>query len=183
MMKEFSMHILDIAQNSIVAGATKISIELKEETENNLFYFSVADNGKGMSQEFIQKVRNPFTTSRTTRKVGLGIPMLEQTCVQCGGRLDIESEVGEGTKITASMEYANIDRPPLGNMPETLYILILMNQQVTFHYYHKYDSREYVLDMAEVREVLGDLPLDELSVAGWLKENIEDGFESLYVED
>jgi len=181
MMKEFSMHIMDIVENSIVAGADRISIYISEDEKENRFRFSVVDNGRGMPKDFVDKIRDPFTTSRTTRKVGLGIPMLEQTCIQCGGHLDIESRVGEGTTITAVMEYNHIDRPPLGDMAKSLYLMVLMNQRIIFFYNHKVNKNEFEFDMKEVREIIGDLPLDTPEISSWLKESIYSGIEELYL--
>ncbi len=174
-MQDFSMHILDIAQNSVRAEAKDIAITVIEDTDKNLLSFSIEDNGCGMSPEMLKAVRDPFTTSRTTRKVGLGIPMLEQTCQQCNGYLEIESVVGKGTKLKAVMEHNHIDRPPMGDLAETVFLLIVSNTGHDFMYRHVYNNREYFLDTREVKEVLEDLPLTDPSVMEWLKANIQEG--------
>ena len=183
MMRDLSMHILDIVQNSIKAEAHKIEIEVEENTNTNRLCICIKDNGGGMSKEMVETVRNPFTTTRTTRKVGLGIPMLEQTCLQCGGQLLLESELGVGTVIKAEMEHNNIDRPPLGDIISSIFILIITNQDMGFLYKHTYNDDEFVLDMDEIREILGDVPLDTPDVSSWLKEHIAEGVNSLYQEE
>lgn len=179
-MKELSMHILDIAQNSISAGANLITIEIVEDNARDIFSFLIVDDGCGMSPEVLQNVRNPFTTSRTTRKVGLGIPMLEQSCLQCGGHLELESEVGKGTRLFAVMEYNNIDRPPMGDIKNSMYLLILMNPDRDFVYRHTYNENLYELDTRELKEVLDGVPLNDPSVAEWLKDNIFGGIDEIY---
>jgi anti-sigma regulatory factor (Ser/Thr protein kinase) len=188
MMREFAMHIMDITQNSVRAGAENIHITVRENEQTNSLLFSVADDGCGMSEELLRRVRDPFTTSRTTRKVGLGIPMLEQTCETCGGALSIQSAPGQGTTLTAQMEYRHIDRPPLGDMVNTLHVLALMNPTVNLTYTHHYttpqgQSREYVLDMGEVKATLEDVPLDDPAVIAWLKEDIQEGITALYAPE
>ncbi len=169
------MHILDIVQNSIRAEASYIKILVDEDIVNNRLTFSVSDDGCGMSEEMLRTVRDPFTTSRTTRKVGLGIPMLLQTCRMCNGDLTLDSELGKGTTITATMDYDNIDRPPMGDMANSLYILIVANPSMDFYYRHKINEHEFELDTKEIREVLGDVPLNAPDVCQWLKETIYEG--------
>ncbi|MDR2904040.1 MAG: ATP-binding protein [Clostridiales bacterium] len=175
MMKDLSMHILDIAQNSVRAEATDITIEIDENVARNTLSITVADNGRGMSAELLKTVRDPFTTSRTTRKVGLGIPMLEQTCLQCDGRLALESTPGKGTTITAAMAYNHIDRPPLGDLADSLLILLITNQAIHFIYNHRYNGETFVFDTAEIREILGDTPFDLPEVRDWIKEYMTEG--------
>lgn len=179
MMKDLSMHLLDISENSTRANALNIEIILIEDEASNLFSFSIKDDGKGMSDEMMASVRNPFTTSRTTRKVGLGIPMLEQTCLQCGGNLELRSEIGVGTFIKASMEYNNIDRPPLGDIANTIFLMVLMHPDINIKYIHVHNGKEYILDTKEVKEVLDGVPFDEPDVTQWLKENIYEGIQEI----
>jgi hypothetical protein len=175
MMRDFSMHVLDIAQNSIRAEAKLVTIEIVEDEINNRFAFTVEDDGFGMSAEMLRRVRDPFTTSRTTRKVGLGIPMLEQTCQMCGGGLDITSTEGVGTKLTAYMLYDSIDRPPLGDIEGSMHILLVTNTGLDFKYIHRFNEKVFELDTREIKEVLGGVPLDEPEVSAWVKENIAEG--------
>ncbi len=175
MMKELSMHILDIAQNSISAGAKNVAVTIIENAEGNRLSFEITDDGCGMSEEILANVRNPFTTTRTTRKVGLGIPMLEQTCLQCGGNLELESTPGKGTRLFSYMDYDNIDRPPMGDIENTMFLLILMNENINFIYTHVYNGNEYVLDTAEVKEALEGVSFSNRDVSEWLKANIAEG--------
>lgn len=174
MMQELSMNIMDIVQNSVKAEATEIEIYINENIKDNKFIFSIKDNGKGMTKEFIKKVKDPFSTSRTTRKVGLGIPFVDQTCQMCNGKLDIQSEIGIGTTITATMEYNNIDRPPLGDIAATMQAIIISNPDKNFTYTHIYNDKEFTLKTTELKEILGDVPLTEPDVMQWIKEFIEE---------
>ena len=117
-MKELSLHILDIAKNSVKAGASKIEITVSISESDDRLEIIISDNGCGMSKEFLARVRDPFTTTRTTRKAGLGIPLFEAAALQSGGDFDIESEEGVGTVVRAGFGYSNIDRAPLGSMSE-----------------------------------------------------------------
>ena len=179
MMKDFAMHVLDIAQNSISAGAKLIELEIIEDTEKNIFCFTIRDDGCGMDAEMVNQVRSPFTTSRTTRKVGLGIPMLDQTCQLCGGSLAIESEPGKGTKLCALMRLDSIDLPPLGDIADIVHMLIVTNEALDFVYTHALGENHFSLDTHEIKQVLEGVPLSEPSVMGWLKETIAEGLAGL----
>lgn len=175
MMQDLSMHIIDIVQNSIKAGATLITIIVTESPEEDLFAFSIEDNGKGMDRDTLRRVRDPFVTSRTTRKVGLGIPLLEQTCTMCEGSFNIESTLGKGTKVTASMRYSNIDRPPVGDLSGCIYMTIVTNPSIDFLFKYDFNDGEFVLDTREVKKVLGGVPLDNPEVSLWIKDAINEG--------
>lgn len=114
-MRELSLHILDLAQNSVEAGAHNLQIDI-DENENGYFTFSISDDGRGMTEEMVKKVRDPFVTTRLTRKVGMGIPFMDMVTSQCGGYFDIKSQPGEGTVVKAAFKADNIDRPPLGDI-------------------------------------------------------------------
>lgn len=174
-MKELSLHILDIVQNSIRAEATDISIKIHENTQTNQLVIQIIDNGTGMDEETLKRVTDPFWTSRTTRKVGLGIPLLKAAAERCEGSLDICSKLGEGTEVKVEFQLKHIDRAPLGNMSETISLLIMTNEHIHFLYSHILDGKEYVLDTKVLKEVLGDVPLSNLDVIEWVKSNIKDG--------
>jgi signal transduction histidine kinase len=142
-VRELSLHILDIAENSIRAQATEVYIEIEENIKQNFFRFFISDNGCGMDEELLKKVRSPFGTSRTTRKVGLGIPLLEEACKRCNGKLDIESTPGKGTTLTVSMEYNHIDRAPMGDIVSTIVTLIGANPHIDFVYKHLYNNSPF----------------------------------------
>ena len=175
MMKELSMHIMDIVQNSVRAKADRVTVDITEDERSNILSFSITDNGCGMERAFVEKLTDPFTTSRNTRKVGLGIPLLVQTCEQCGGTLTIESAVGEGTCVTAVLAYDNIDRPPMGDIENSMYLMILMNPGIMLKFVYSVNGAVYTLDMDEVYGILGDVPIDSPEISSWLKENISEG--------
>lgn len=174
-MQDLSMHILDIVQNSVVAGATIVDVSILEDTVGNVMSFSVIDNGKGMDEEFLERVRNPFTTTRTTRKVGLGIPLLAQTCELSGGCLELTSTKGVGTSLIAKMQYDSIDRPPLGDIASTMCILFTTTESCDFRYFHKHDEKEYSLSTLEIKEVIGDVPLNMPDIVAWISDNLNEG--------
>ena len=172
-MQELSLNILDIAQNSIVANATLIEIGV-EVDENDFLAITVRDNGKGMDQETVENVINPFFTSRTTRKVGLGVPFFKQAAEDTGGSFHIESQVGKGTTIKAVFDTTNIDYTPLGEVWDTVAILIQMNETIDFVYSVKKDGEEFVCDTRQLREIMEGMPLSDLNVVQWIKEFIRE---------
>jgi len=133
-MRELSMHILDLAQNSIVASATLIEIDVTADSASDTFKIAIRDNGRGMSPEFLARVRDPFTTTRTTRRVGLGIPMFAEAAQACDGGLTVESQVGKGTSVEATFRLSHIDRAPLGDIAATLIALIAANPDIDIVY-------------------------------------------------
>lgn len=169
-MREISEHILDIAQNSVTAGADHITISVLADTARDMLTVLVADNGKGMDEATLKSVLSPFTTSRTTRKVGLGIPMFQQTALSAGGRFDITSKLGEGTTVTAELNISHIDRPPLGELADSLHILVISNPEINFTLEMGYDDEREVLDTLALREVLGDVALNTPDVSAWIRE-------------
>ena len=174
-MKELSLHILDIAKNSVKAKADCIKITVDEEEEKNLLTIEIEDNGCGMSEEFLKTVKDPFSTTRTTRKVGMGISLFEAAANQCGGRLDIFSEKGKGTKVCVYFEYNHIDRAPLGDMAGTIVTLISGSPEINFIYTHTKNGQTFKMDTAELKAILGDVPLDTPEVLLWIGDYIKEG--------
>ncbi len=174
-MKELSLHITDIVQNSVAAGASLINVSVIEDTEKNILEISVEDNGKGMSGELVSRVVDPFTTSRTTRKVGLGIPLFKQAANFCGGDLSIESSLGVGTKVTATFVHDHIDRQPLGDMVSTMLCTIVSHSDIDFVYMHSFNEKSFVFDTRELKNVLGDVSFSEPDVYMWIKSFLEEG--------
>ncbi len=170
-MRELSLNVLDIAQNSIVAGATLITITVRESQKENRLTVEIADNGRGMTEEQLCKVRDPFFTTRTTRRVGMGIPLFRMAAEMAGGSLSIESTVGVGTTVTAWFTLDHIDRMPLGDMAGTISALIRLNPQLDFLYRHSTDEETFEADTRAFREILGDVPLNEPDIMAWI-----DGF-------
>ena len=171
-MKELSLHLLDIAQNSVTAGATELTLSLVE--HNGVLTMTVADNGCGMTEEFLCQVMDPFTTTRTTRKVGMGLPLLRLTAEQASGTLRVESAPGVGTTTTAVFHTHDIDCPPLGDIAGSL-ALFLQGTPPTLEtrYIHETDAGRFELDTREVKAILGDdVPLSTPDVILWLEDYI-----------
>lgn len=181
-MKELSLHILDIVQNSISAGAGTVKISISESCADDVLVISVEDNGCGMSREFVSRVTDPFTTTRTTRKVGLGIPLFMLAAQQAGGSFDINSREGAGTTVTARMVRSNIDRSPIGDMAGTIVNLISVNPCITFIYLHKTDSGEFLFDTNQIKEILGDVSITDYSVLTWIKDYINENLNEIKAE-
>jgi hypothetical protein len=171
-MEDISLHILDIAQNSIRAGATKIEIEVVERPAENLLSFVIRDNGCGMTEDQLSRLHDPFFTTRETRRVGLGIPLLKQTAEQAGGGLTVTSAPGKGTTVEARYEYDNVDTPPLGDVAATLWTLIVTNPDVDFEYAHGRGTRRFELNTAELKETLRRKKLSTPGVAKALRKYI-----------
>lgn len=175
-MTELSLHILDIIQNSIGAGATMIHLTVIEDITNNFLSIEIVDDGKGMDPKEIKQAEDPFYTSRTTRKVGLGIPLFKQAAVQCNGRFSIQSEIGLGTRISAIFTHAHVDRQPLGDITGVICILTNANPDLDIKYEHITNTGKYVFDTREVKQILEGMPLNDPNVTKFLKDMI---FENL----
>lgn len=179
-MKELSLHILDIVQNSVAAGARLIMLDLIEDVNTDLLEFSIKDDGCGMTEETLKKVTDPFTTGRTTRRVGLGIPLLKAAAELTGGGLELTSEPGVGTTVTARFVYDSIDRQPLGNMAETMLGLITSYENIDFVYYHRVNEKEFTIDTREIKGILGEVSLNEPEVVLWLSGFLNENETELY---
>lgn len=179
-MKELSLYILDITENSTRAGASEIYLTLTQNGKD--FSFSVKDNGCGMSEQTLKKITDPFYTTRTTRKVGLGIPFLRLAAELTGGHIEITSKSEEeypdshGTITTAYFDASSIDFVPLGDMVSTVVTLIQGNPDTDFIYTHTRDGKTVSLDTREIREVLSGVPLDNSEVISWIKENLTEQY-------
>ncbi|MBE5778637.1 MAG: sensor histidine kinase [Clostridiales bacterium] len=178
-MRDLSMHVLDIVQNSIKANATLITVSFTRD-ENDIFTFTVEDDGCGMSPEFLAKVTDPFTTTRTTRKVGLGIPMLKQSSEMAGGTFSLQSELGKGTIISASFDLKNIDCIPMGEMCDSLLTLVILNpDRPEFVFKASSPTMEAFFDTRMVREAVGGISLNESDISAWMKESIDEEFKPI----
>lgn len=173
-MRELSLNVLDIAQNSISANSSLVEIEAFENTSKHELALNVFDNGKGMNEEQLASVRDPFFTTRKTRKVGLGVPLFKMAAEMTGGSFQIESEVGKGTIVKAFFKTDHLDFTPLGDMTGTLVTLITMNENVDFVYRFKRDEKEFTLDTRQLREILGEVPFSEPSIARWLTDYLNE---------
>lgn len=169
-MRELSLHILDLAQNSIEAGAKTLWISVNE-NENGFFVFRIKDDGRGMSEELLRTVRDPFTTTRLSRNVGMGIPFIDMVAQQCGGHLDISSQKGRGTLIEAYFEKDNIDRPPLGNIIETIKVLLAGAGWIDLVFSYGNGDELMEFSTKAVRDILGEATdFSNPEVYTWLEE-------------
>ncbi|MDA3930792.1 MAG: ATP-binding protein [Prolixibacteraceae bacterium] len=178
-MKELSLHILDIVQNSIRAKASKIELRITEDIDNNQFEIQITDNGIGMDKVFLDKVTSPFVTSRKTRNVGLGISLLKQNAEQSGGFFTINSESNKGTIIKAVFEHQNIDRPILGDVAGTMTLLIGANPQIHFIYLHKKELEQFYFDTEEVKNEIDTIPIQHPDILKALKELINENLNDI----
>lgn len=178
-MQDISLHLLDLVQNSIAAGATRVEISIREFPEEECMWLRIQDNGKGMDEQQLNRVSDPFYTTRTSRKVGLGIPLFRASAEATGGYLKITSHRNEGTTLLAKFHTNHIDCLPLGKMEESMVALIFLNPEVNFKYCHEQSGKQFHFDTIEVREVLGPVSITEPSVVDWIKEYIRKGLEEL----
>ena len=182
-MKELSLNILDITENSVKAKASLVEISIEETDE--ILTFIIKDNGTGMTEETLNSVRNPFFTTRTTRKVGMGIPLLQFAAEQTGGHIDIASKHidsfpdSHGTVVTALFYKNHLDFTPLGDIISTVTTLIQGHPDVDFIFTHKGAGLSVELDTREIREVLDGVPLDTYEVLIWIKENLAEQYNSI----
>ncbi len=178
-MQEISLNILDIAQNSVKARATIITIDIEEDKDANLLTVLIADDGCGMTPEQVSNVTNPFFTTRKTRKVGLGVPFFKMAAEMTGGSFSIESKLGVGTQTKATFVYDSIDRMPLGDVTGTVVSLIQCNPDIDFVYNHSFNEKSFTLDTREVRKQLEGVPLDTPEVVLFLRDYINENYSEI----
>ena len=174
MLPEISLHILDIVQNSIKAEAKSIHIGIKADTARDLLCVEIEDDGTGMTQEQLQNAMDPFYTTRTTRKTGFGLSFLKYAAEFTGGSFELCSKTGQGTTVTAVFKLSSINRMPMGSITDTVRLLIASNPQIDFIYSCRMDERAFTLDTREIREIMGDIPLDAPEIACYLKEYLSE---------
>jgi anti-sigma regulatory factor (Ser/Thr protein kinase) len=178
-MRELALHILDVVENALEAEARTIELTVIEDKAADRLTIIVGDDGRGMDAETVHKVRDPFYTTRTTRHVGLGIPLLEAAAERCAGGLDIRSAPNKGTTLTATFQHSHIDRAPLGDLPNTLMGILLREQAFDLVYAHHIRvgpcEHFFELDTRELKQQLGDVPLATPAVRRWLGEYIAQG--------
>jgi len=173
-MEDLSLHILDIVENSVRAKASKIEIIISEDKKKDLLSVEISDNGIGMDEKIVENVLDPFFTSKTTRRFGLGLPILSEAAKAANGNLSIKSKKGEGTKIKAKFKYSHIDRKPLGNISQTIITSIIGNPEIDLIYIHKKNNHKYYLDTRKIKGQLKDKPLNSPDGIRMLKENLKD---------
>ncbi len=178
-MRELTLHILDIAANSVSAGADKIFISIDENINLDTLTIKVIDNGKGMNAEMVKRITDPFVTSRTERKVGLGIPLLKLAAELCNGNFEINSELGKGTEVIAQFQHSHIDRMPLGNIPDTLLMFELGTPEVNWVFSVKKNDKEFYFDDADVKKELEGISITEPDVIRFIRSLFEESIQEL----
>lgn len=173
MMQNLSMHVLDIASNSVRAEATDLHIIMINSTCKDLISIEVIDNGKGMDEEMIQRVQDPFFTSRTTRRIGLGIPFFKELAEACNGSFELESQVNVGTRIYVSMQKSHWDTPPLGDLGDAIVLVWCQKETNHIHFDYKTDANQFSFDSDEIKAILGDeVSVCEAEIMMWCKDYI-----------
>ena len=163
-MKELSLHILDIAMNSIRAEASELGVEIIEHTDKDILSIIITDNGFGMNEEMVKSVLDPFTTTRTTRKVGLGIPLFKANAEGCNGDFSIISELNVGTSVTANFQLSNIDRPVLGDISTVMSMIFCSHPDIEISFTYKKDNNKYLISTEEIKEELDGVSMQEPEV-------------------
>lgn len=178
-MQTLSDHILDIAQNSIRAKASRVEIDLQENPSTDSLIFTIRDNGCGMDEATLARVTDPFFTSRTVRKVGLGIPLLKQNAEATGGTLQIESKKGAGTTLEAKFSLTHWDRPPMGDVAGSIVILVSANPDIEFIYRHITEKGSYTFDTEEVKEIMEGVPINDPEIVMALRQMIRENIKEI----
>lgn len=181
-MRELALHILDIAENSISANAEVIKIIIEEDLQSDFLRIVIEDDGKGMNKETLARVTDPFVTSRTTRKVGLGIPFFKAAAEACEGSFSIQSSPGEGTSVDVLFKHSHIDRMPLGDIVSTLQTLIIGTPDIHWIFEYRYNRCSFVFDDRPIKETLDGVPLSEPAVMKFLREMLESGIEEARIK-
>lgn len=174
-VEDLSLHILDVAENSVDAGATEVEITVAEDTVNDLLSVEIKDNGRGMDEETMKTATDPFFTTKTVRKVGLGLPFLKQAAEECQGRFSLVSEKRIGTVVSATFRRSHIDRKPLGDLGATIMVLIAGSPGIDILFTYKRDDCAYHLNTREIREDLAEIPINSPEVLRLIKDAIDKG--------
>ncbi len=179
-MKELAMHVYDLMENSTAANSTEVKLTIRDSLKDNIYAFTIEDNGKGMTPEFMAKVTDPYTTSRTTRKVGLGLPLIKMNTENCGGGMKLQSEVGKGTRLDFWFQHNHWDRPPMGDIAGTIVMLCAAHEDIHIIYKHITDEDEFVFDTDEIHEALDGMSMNDVKVMGWLKDMVQENLEAIH---
>lgn len=178
-MQDLSLHLIDIAENSIRAQATQITIEISEYPSKGQLILEVQDNGKGMSKQLLTQATDPFVTTKMTRKIGLGLALLKQNCEQSDGDLKIASNVGKGTIVTATMAYHHINRLPLGDLGGSLALLIMTHPRIHWQYSHTYENKRICLGAEEITQILETCSSSQAEQMACIKNNLVEKIEQI----
>jgi len=178
-MKEISMHILDIVMNSIKAKAKLIELYIDDSIKSNMLKIVIKDDGTGMTEDMSRQVTDPFYTTRTTRKVGLGLPMLKESCERCNGYLKIGSELGKGTIVSCCFERDNIDRMPLGNMGDTIMTIINSLENCEFLYNHITDIGNFEISTSYMKKMLETEDIRDSETLLWVRDYVNENLKNI----
>lgn len=180
-MDEISLHILDIVENSITAGSTKILLRIIKDTNKNIIKVIVKDNGKGMTPEQLKMSTNPFYSTKKQGKGGLGLALIKQTCEQCECTFNMDSKLGLGTLVEATMLIDHPDRPVMGDLTSTVVSLIAgLNENLNMIFEVNADEFNYKLDTSEIRKELDGMPLNHPAVMQFMKNDIKENIEDIF---
>jgi hypothetical protein len=178
-MQDLSLHILDVVENSIASKASQVQIRIIEDLEQDRMILEIEDDGEGIPPELVEQVVDPFFTTRSTRRIGLGLSLLQQAARACEGDLEVRSRQGQGTLVRAHFRYHHIDRKPLGDIASTLVALIAGNPAVDFLYMHSKADKAFCLDTAQFKRELEDVPIGHPKVIRFITEEIKNGLAEL----
>ena len=178
-MQNLAAHIMDIAQNAVRAKATAITINVEENSEQATFSFTIEDNGCGMDANVLQRITDPFFTSRTVRKVGLGIPLLKQNAEQTGGYIDLQSQLGKGSTVKAVFHRNHWDCPPVGDIGDVVVLLITANADIEFIYTHTTSRGKYSICTSEIKATLEEVPLHHPDIVLALQEMVRENINQI----
>lgn len=179
-MKELSLHILDLVQNSIKAEAKNIKIEINEDTKKDILEIIIKDDGFGMDCNTLENVLNPFYTTRTTRNVGLGLSLIKAAANRCEGDLVVKSQKNVGTELIIDFKYSHIDRAPIGNMSDTITCLLNVCEDIDILYIHKVNNNNFVFDTKKIKDILEEVNLNSPDIILWIKDYINENITELY---
>ena len=186
-MREIALHLLDIAENSVAAESQNISIHVHEDYSHDRLSVCVIDDGRGMDAATAQQVQDPFYTTRTTRNVGLGIPLLRLAAEMADGNFSLQSDIGKGTWVEADFRHSHIDRMPLGDLSSTFLTLLIGHPQIEWTFLYRVtaenkQSRDFLFESAELKRELGDISLTEPEVLTFLRGLFEEGIEAVALQ-
>jgi anti-sigma regulatory factor (Ser/Thr protein kinase) len=180
-MTELALHIMDIMQNSIMANASRIELRIYENHTEDMLIIEIIDNGYGMDSTTVNKAIDPFFTSRTTRKVGMGLPLFKQAAEHCGGSFHIESEPGVGTRMTVTMKESHIDRQPMGDIAGVIMLVVSANPEIDFVYKHETEEGEFVFDTKQIKRILEDVSITDPKVIRFIREMIQENLNEIHL--
>lgn len=173
-MKEIALHIQDIAENSVRAGATCVKIGIVEDTRHDILTVHIEDDGCGMDEQTLERALNPFFTTKTVRRVGMGLSMFRQAAMLADGDFSIRSAPGEGTSLTAKFKHSHVDRQPVGDMAATIVALLMSNPELDIVYTHRVDDDEFIFDTTLIRSTLEEVTICDPAVLQFIRELISD---------